>query len=412
MSNTPSEIRVFPINKVREAFPALSRIYKNKPLIYLDGPAGSQVPKSVISAISRYYKQSNANSHGHFITSQETDQIIDQTREKIATFLGAEKPETISFGSNMTTLNFALARSIGRYFQPGDEIIITQLDHEANRGPWLSLREHGIIVREIRLQENGTLDYDHFESLLNERTKLVAIGYSSNILGTVNQLVKVRKMTYQYGAWMLVDAVHYAPHFSIDVQALGCDFLLCSAYKFYGPHVGFLYTRPGLLDQLPTDRLRTQYQQAPHSIETGTFNHAALAGVCAAIDFIANLGEGKTLRAQLVNAMRDIQIKEYQLAERLYEGLKKIKHLQIQGPSFYHKHRAPTISFLHKEKTASTVCQVLADHGICAWNGHFYAIRATEVMGLLEQGGLTRMGISIYNTEEEIDRTLEVLEEI
>jgi len=412
MSNTPSEIQVFPINKVRAAFPALSRIHKNKSLVYLDGPAGSQVPKTVISAISRYYEQSNANSHGHFITSQETDQIIDQTREKIASFLGAEGPRTISFGSNMTTLNFALARSIGRYFQAGDEIIITQLDHEANRGPWLSLRENGIIVREIRLQENGTLDYDHFESLLNEKTRLVAIGYSSNILGTVNQLAKVRKMTYQYGAWMLVDAVHYAPHFSLDVQALGCDFLLCSAYKFYGPHVGFLYARPGLLDQLPTDRLRTQYQQAPHSIETGTFNHAALAGVCAAIDFIASLGEGKNLREQLVNAMNAIQIKEHQLAERLYEGLKKIKHLEIQGPSFYQKHRAPTISFLHKEKTASTVCQELADHGICAWNGHFYAIRAAEVMGLLELGGLTRMGISVYNTEEEIDRTLEVLEEI
>ena len=335
--------------------------------------------------------------------------MIDETREKMATFLGAKGPETISFGSNMTTLNFALARAIGRYFQPGDEIIITQLDHESNRGPWLSLREIGIIVREIRLQDNGTLDYDHFESLLNEKTRLVAIGYSSNILGTVNQLSKVRKMTYQYGAWMLVDAVHYAPHFSIDVQALGCDFLLCSAYKFYGPHVGFLYARPGLLDQLPTDRLRTQYQQAPHSIETGTFNHAALAGVSAAIDFMASLGEGKNLREKLITAMNAIQTKEHFLAERLYDGLKMIKHLEIKGPSFYKKHRAPTISFLHKTKTASDVCKELAEQGICAWNGHFYAIRATEVMGLMELGGLTRMGISIYNTEAEIDQTLEVL---
>ena len=409
MSKTLSEIQAFPTTKVRNAFPSLSRIHKNKPLIYLDGPAGSQVPKSVISAISGYYEKSNANSHGQFITSQETDLVIDETREKMATFLGAKGPETISFGSNMTTLNFALARAIGRYFQPGDEIIITQLDHESNRGPWLSLREIGIIVREIRLQDNGTLDYDHFESLLNEKTRLVAIGYSSNILGTVNQLSKVRKMTYQYGAWMLVDAVHYAPHFSIDVQALGCDFLLCSAYKFYGPHVGFLYARPGLLDQLPTDRLRTQYQQAPHSIETGTFNHAALAGVSAAIDFMASLGEGKNLREKLITAMNAIQTKEHFLAERLYDGLKMIKHLEIKGPSFYKKHRAPTISFLHKTKTASDVCKELAEQGICAWNGHFYAIRATEVMGLMELGGLTRMGISIYNTEAEIDQTLEVL---
>lgn len=412
MSNTPLEIPVFPIGKVRKAFPTLSRIHKKKPLIYLDGPAGSQVPKTVVAAVSGYYENSNANCHGHFITSQETDQIIDQTREKMATFLGAEGPNTISFGSNMTTLNFALARAMGRHFQAGDEIIITQLDHEANRGPWLSLRGNGIIVREIRLEENGTLDYDHFESLLNEKTRLVAIGYSSNILGTVNQLSKVRKMTYEYGAWMLVDAVHYAPHFLLDVQSLGCDFLLCSAYKFYGPHVGFLYARPGLLDQLPTDRLRTQYQQAPHSIETGTFNHAALAGVSAAIDFIASLGAGKNLRTQLVSAMQSIQIKEHYLAEKLYEGLKKIKHLEVKGPNFHHKHRAPTISFLHKNKTASTVCQELAENGICAWNGHFYAIRAAEVMGLLELGGLTRMGISIYNTAEEIDRTLAALNEI
>ncbi len=412
MSKTPSETQVFPITMVRKSFPALSRIHNNQPLIYLDGPAGSQVPKSVISAVSGYYENSNANSHGHFITSQETDQVIDQTREKMATFLGAEGPETISFGSNMTTLNFALSRGMGRYFQSGDEIIITQLDHESNRGPWLSLREKGIIIREIPLQDNGTLDYDHFESLLNERTRLVAIGYSSNILGTVNQLSKVRKMTYQYGAWMLVDAVHYAPHFSLDVQALGCDFLLCSAYKFYGPHVGFLYARLGLLDQLPTNRLRTQYQYAPHSIETGTFNHAALAGVSAAIDFIATLGKGNSLREKLVSAMESIQKKEYYLTERLYDGLKKIKQLEIKGPSFYHKHRAPTISFLHKNKTASTVCQELAAHGICGWNGHFYAIRAAEIMGVLELGGLTRLGISIYNTEEEIDRTLTVLSEI
>ena len=412
MSKISSKTPAFPTTKIRKVFPALLRKQNNKPLIYLDGPAGSQVPKSVISAVSGYYENSNANSHGHFITSEETDQIIDQTREKMAIFLGAEGPQTISFGSNMTTLNFALARAMGRYFQAGDEIIITQLDHESNRGPWLSLREKGIVVREIQLQDNGTLDYEHFESLLNEKTKLVAIGYSSNMLGTVNQLSKVRKMTYQYGAWMLVDAVHYTPHFSMNVQALGCDFLLCSAYKFYGPHVGFLYARPGLLDQLPTDRLRTQYQYAPHSIETGTFNHAALAGVSAAIDFIASLGKGNNLREELISAMESIQIKEHFLAERLYDGLKKMKHLEVKGPSFYQKHRAPTISFLHKNKKATTVCQELAAHGICAWNGHFYAIRAAEVMGVLELGGLTRMGISIYNTVEEIDKTLEVLNKI
>jgi len=410
MTKSPTETYPFPVEKIRKSFPALQRMHENRPLVFLDGPAGVQVPKPVINAISSYYQQSNANSHGVFVTSQETDQVINDTRQKIATFLGAEGPHTISFGSNMTTLNFSLAEAMGKYFQAGDEIIITQLDHEANRGPWLSLRKSGIIVREVQLQENGTLDYEHLEKLLNEKTKLVAIGYSSNIFGTVNHLTKVRKMTYQYGAWLLVDAVHYAPHFSIDVQTLGCDFLLCSAYKFYGPHVGFLYARPGLLDQLPTNRLRTQKQYAPHCIETGTFNHAALAGVGAAIDFIAQFGLGKNLREKLVSAMQLIQQKEHQLALRLYDGLKDIKKLEIKGPSFYHKHRAPTISFLHKTKTAKAVCEQLAKANICTWSGHFYAIRAVEVLGLLELGGVTRMGISMYNTEAEIDYTLEHLE--
>ena len=394
---------------IRDQFPSLSRQHNGNIMAFLDGPAGTQVPNSVINAISHYYKNSNANSHGYFPTTIETDETIDTARQKMATFLGAEGTHCISFGQNMTSLCYALAKGIGRYLQPGDEILITQLDHEANRGPWLSLRELGIVIREIRLQQNGQLDYDDFRQKISEKTKLVAVGYSSNIIGTINDISLMRKLTYEYGAWLLVDAVHYAPHYPLDVQQIGCDFLLCSAYKFYGPHVGILYSRPGLLDRLPTDRLRTTEQHAPYSIETGTLNHAALAGVSAAIDFIASLGSGDTERSQIVSAMIQISQHERQLAKKLYDGLRQIEGVEIYGVSFDNFYRAPTISFTLKGMTAAEVCKALAKQAICAWDGHFYAIRATEILGLLEKGGVTRLGVNAYNTEEEIDRTLSVI---
>jgi cysteine desulfurase family protein (TIGR01976 family) len=397
---------------LRAQFPSLSRRHNKKPLIFIDGPAGTQVPDYVINAMSDYYKTSNSNTHGAFITTHETDQLMHDMRETVAAFLGAEGAETISVGQNMTTLNFSLARGVGRMLQPGDEILITQRDHEGNRGPWLSLREQGIIVREVNLLTSGVLDYDDFKNKINERTRLVAMGMASNSLGTVNDFHLVRKLTYQYNAWLLLDAVHYAPHFSIDVQEIGCDFLLCSAYKFYGPHVGILYSKPGLLDQVPTDRLRTAGQSAPEKIETGTLNHAAMAGVKASIEFIAQQGKGKTLREQIVNAYDGIGKHERALAEKLFNGLKSIPGVKIIGQPFGKSQRSPTISFTKEGKTALEVCQHLAGHNICAWDGHFYAIRSIEVLGLLEKGGVTRMGISIYNTEEEIDRTLDSISKL
>jgi cysteine desulfurase family protein (TIGR01976 family) len=397
---------------IRDFFPALSRKHNGSPLIFLDGPAGVQVPKRVIEAISNYYKYSNANSHGYFITTRETDQVLDQVRQDMADFLGAEGPETISLGANMTSLNFSLSKAILRVLQAGDEILITQLDHEANRGPWLTLRENGIIVKEVKLLENGKLDYEDFEAKINENTRLVAMGMASNIFGTINDVEKVRKLSHQAGAWLLLDAVHYAPHFPIDVQAIGCDFLLCSAYKFYGPHVGILYSKPGLLDRLQPDRLRTAGQKAPYSIETGTPNHAAFAGVSAAVDFMASLGQGDTKRAQLLDALHLIGEHEKKLAKMLYEGLDKIKGLSLYGPRVSKKLRAPTIAFTLKKRSADEVCQMLAEQNICAWSGHFYAIRATEVLGLLEKGGVTRMGISLYNTEEDIECTLKAVQEL
>jgi len=398
------------LNEIRPLFPALSRIHNGKPLIFMDGPGGTQVPTQVIDSISHYYRTSNSNTHGVFVTTQETDQVMTDMRNHVAALLGAENGNTISIGQNMTTLNFALARGIGRLLNPGDEVLITQLDHEGNRGPWLSLRERGIIVREVRLQADGTLDYADMESKLTDRTRLMAMGMASNAIGTVNDVKIARQLTYRTGTWLLLDAVHYAPHFSIDVQAMGCDFLLCSAYKFYGPHVGLLYSRPGLLDGIPTDHLRTAGQAAPDKIETGTLNHAALAGVSEAVRFLSQLGTGQTLREQLVSAYEKISTHERSLATRLYDGLASMKSVRIIGTAFKTDVlRAPTVSFLHQGKTAESVCRHLAAAGICAWDGHFYAQRAIEVLGLLESGGVTRLGISAYNTSQEIDAVLDAV---
>lgn len=221
--------------RIRAQFPSLQRTHNNQPMVFLDGPAGTQVPQSVIDSITHYYKNSNANSHGTFITTNETDQVIHHMRTCMATLLGAESESSISIGQNMTTLNFALARAISRVLKPGDEVLITQLDHEANRGPWLTLRDVGVKVREVRLLSNGVLDYEDFTNKVNENTRLVCMGMSANSIGTVNNFKFARELTYRYNAWLLLDAVHYAPHFSIYVQDIGCDFLLCSAYKFYGP---------------------------------------------------------------------------------------------------------------------------------------------------------------------------------
>jgi len=366
----------------------------------------------VIDAMVHVYSYYNANSHGQFVTSQETDVLVEQTREKVAALIGAEGGHTISFGANMTSLNFVLANAITRSLQPGDEILITQLDHEANRGPWLHQRRHGIVVREVLLEEDGSLDYADLEKKINEKTRVIAIGLASNIFGTVNEIDRVRQLAYEVGALLVVDGVHFVPHLLTDVKAIDCDFMLCSAYKFYGPHVGILYSRPGALDRLDTDRLRVQTQHAPYRIERGTLNHAALAGTSAAVDFIASFGEGTTLREKIVTAMANIQKYERSLAQQLYLGLRDLDGVDIYGPPLKETQRAPTLSFTVENKRPEEICKYLADKSICAWDGNFYAIRAVEAMGLISQGGVTRMGIAVYNTPDEIDYVIATLHKL
>jgi len=390
--------------ELRKDFPSLGRSLGGRPLAYFDGPGGTQVPQPVITAVSHYYETCNANTHGQFITSQESDLVLAEAREAAAAFLGAESWRSISFGANMTTLAFALARALGRELQEGEEVVITQLDHEANRGPWLGLAERGAVVKEVALRPDGTLDAEDLARKIGPRTRIVAVGYASNALGTVNDLDLARRLSRQVGAWLIVDAVHAAPHFPLDVQALDPDFLLCSAYKFYGPHVGILYARPGLLAKLRPDHLRTADPAAPFRIETGTLNHAALAGVGAAVHYLASLGTGADLRSQIVDAMQGLSDREHALAGAYYEAVRHLPGVTVWGPDFASRRRAPTVSITLDGKPAEAVARSLGQQGILAWHGDFYAARAVEVLGLAGRGGLLRAGMALYSLEEDVER--------
>ena len=395
----------------REDFPSLARTFNGLPLAFLDGPAGTQVPEPVIAAMAEYYRTSNANTHGEFPTSRETDRLLHETREAAAAFLGAPSGREISFGQNMTTLNFALSHALVREMAPGDEIVITQLDHEANRGPWLNLRERGIVVREVALRPDGRLDPEDFARQVTARTRLVALGLASNALGTVNDAALARRLSKEVGAWLLLDAVHYAAHLPVDVVALDADFLLCSAYKFYGPHVGILYTRPGLLERLRTDKLRVQEDEAPFRIETGTLNHAALVGVKAAVEYIASWGEDGTLRERIVSAMEGIAGYEHGLGRHYHDNVRRIPGVTVWGTDFSGP-RAPTVSITIDGVLPLAAARALGEKGLQVWDGHFYALRAIEVLGLAERGGVIRTGLAMYNTAEEIDRLLAAVEEL
>ncbi len=394
----------------RQDFPAL---IKNPDLAFLDGPGGVQVPRVVVEAIADVYASCNVNTHGNFAPSREVDRRMEVARGVIAAFLGAEGGACISFGQSMTTLSFSLSAAIGRTLEKGDEVLITQLDHEGNRGPWLNLQERGVVVREVRLLESGELDPADMAAKITPRTKLFAIGASANSLGTVNDIALARRLTRQVGALLVIDAVHYAPHFPVDVQALGADFLLCSGYKFYGPHVGVLYSRPGALDRLPTDRLSVQDPAAPYRIETGTLNHAAIDGVRAAVEYIASWGNGASLRERIVDAMTHISAYEHELAKFYHDAARRIPGVRVWGPDFADgRARAPTVSITFARITAAEAAMALGNQGICVWDGDFYAARPVQVLGLAERGGLLRTGISMYNTRDELNRLLTGLERL
>jgi cysteine desulfurase family protein (TIGR01976 family) len=443
---------------IRAQFPALTQKINGQPAIFFDGPGGTQVPGSVLDAISDYLVRSNANAHGAFATSARTDALIISARAAIADFLGCNSDEVV-FGANMTTLTFAVSRAIGRELQPGDEIIVTRLDHSANVSPWYALEEKGVTVRIVDVNvEDCTLDMSDLERQINPQTKLVAVCYASNAVGTINDVAAVVRLAHTVGALVFVDAVHYIPHAPINVHALDCDFLACSAYKFFGPHVGILYGKREHLTRFSPYKLKPAPEEVPFRWETGTLNHEGLAGVVAAINYLAKLGchvspsidnelvaalaqadkQGletfhcprfltspdqpshelasayHSRRAALVAAMSAIQQYERELSQKLIAGL-----LEIPGLSFYgitdptrFAWRTPTVAFRLAGQTPATTAKALGDRGIFAWHGNFYAIGLTEKLELEESGGLLRIGLAHYNCVEEIHQFLQVLHEI
>ncbi|MCX7689838.1 cysteine desulfurase-like protein [Thermoflexus sp.] len=403
--------------EIRTEFPALSREIEGKVPVFLDGPGGSQVPRRVLEAMAAAMIEASANTHGAFPTSRRLDALIAEARQAAADLVGAS-PEEIVFGPNMTTLTFHISRAIGRILRPGDEIVVTRLDHDANVAPWLALEERGAVIRWVDFHpEDGTLDLEGLARALSERTRLVAVGYASNALGTVNPVRRIVEMAHAVGAWVYVDAVHAAPHLFIDVQELECDFLVCSAYKFFGPHVGFLYGRADRLTALRPYKVRPAPDQPPEAFETGTQNHEGLAGLIAAVDYLADLGRrfgnpiNPSQRAAIRAAMERIREHERALCARLLEGLEEIPSVTVYGIRTMERwsERVPTLSFRAKKWDPREIATALGQKGIYVWDGNFYALGVTERLGLEGQGGLVRVGALHYNTLEEVNRFLETL---
>jgi cysteine desulfurase family protein (TIGR01976 family) len=407
---------------IRAQFPALEQKMDGQSVVFLDGPGGTQVPQSVIDAISDYLTSSNANLHGAFVTSARTDALVARAREAAADFLGCNSDEIV-FGANMTTLTFAISRAIGRDLQPGDEILVTTLDHDANVAPWLALQERGVVVRTVDIHEaDCTLDLADLERQLTERTKLVAITYASNAVGTINPVAKIRQLAHAVGALVFVDAVHYAPHASIDIQALDCDFLVCSAYKFFGPHLGILYGKHKHLSRLLPYKVRPASNEVPACWETGTLNFESLAGLVATIDYLTELGRRVSSsvsgvlnqREALVAAMRAIQAYEQSLAQELLPGLLKIPGVTIYGITDPERlgWRTPTVGMLLAGYTPYELAKALGERGIFTWNGNFYALNLTQRLGVESRGGLLRIGLAHYNALEEVHRLLQTLQDL
>ena len=402
---------------IRSQFPALAETVNGQPAVFFDGPGGTQVTQGVIDAISGYLSHANANTHGAFLTSARTDAVIANAHQAMADLLGCD-PDEVMFGANMTSLTFALARSIGRTIQPGDEIVLTRLDHDANFSPWHALEERGAVIKIVDVDiEDCTLDMDDMRRQITPKTRLVAVGYASNAVGTINDVAEVVKLAHAVGALCFIDAVHYAPHGPIDVRALDCDFLACSPYKFFAPHMGTIYGKRVHLEQFQPYKVRPASDATPDRWETGTKNHEGMAGVTAAVDYLAALGagqEGTTRRTALLAAMNEIQAYEQALSEKLIAGL-----LEIPGLTFYgireterFGQRTPTVAIRIARFSPRELAEQLGERGIFTWDGNYYALNLAERLGVQEDGGMLRIGLVHYNTIEEIERLLVALREI
>jgi cysteine desulfurase family protein (TIGR01976 family) len=397
---------------IRSHFPALERRASGRPVAYFDGPGGTQVPRVVVDAMADYLYHHNANTHWRYPTSAETDEAIAAARVALGDFLGGA-PEEIAFGLNMTTLTFHLARGLGRQWGPGDEIIVTELDHHANVAPWRALeRDRGVTVRMVRMRvEDGQLDWADLERSLTSRTRLLAIAAASNALGTINDVVRACAMARDAGALSFVDAVHYAPHALVDVRAMGCDLLACSAYKFYGPHLGVLWGRRSLLESIDLPKLDPAPNEAPERVETGTQNQEGIVGAAAAADFLASLaGRAGPRRERLATTFAELQRRGDALASRLWSGLAAIDGVRLYGPA-PGTPRTPTVSFTLRGVASGDAAAALAARGIFCSHGDFYAATIVERYGQSGEG-FVRAGAACYTTGEEVDRLVEAVREI
>ncbi len=404
---------------VRAQFPSLAQSVNGHPAVFLDGPGGTQVPQRVIDAISDYLRRDNANTGGAYATSHRTDAVVAAARAAMGDFLNCA-PEEIVFGPNMTTLTFAISRALGRELSARDEILLTHLDHDANISPWRALEERGVKIQFVDVNESDcTLNLDDLRSKLSARTKLVAVGLASNAVGTINPVAEIVRLAHQHGALTYIDAVHYAPHGLIDVRALDCDFLVCSTYKFFGPHMGVLYGKREHLARLHPYKVRANTDAVPSRWEWGTLNHECIAGITACVDYLADLGRranpsATNRRAAIVAAHGAIHHHERELMEALIRGLVAIPGLKLYGitdPARFDQ-RCPTLAVRIAGYTPLELATKLGESGFFTWDGNYYALNLTERLDVEKDGGFLRIGLVHYNTMEEVERLLAALKEI
>jgi len=411
MSTTSLKPDVLSVADIRRHFPALERVHNGYPVAYFDGPGGTQVPRYVVEQMTDYLYHHNANTHWAYPTSAETDAALAHARDVFAEFLNAS-PTEIAFGANMTTLTLHLSRALSLNYQPGDEIVVTELDHHANIDPWRRLEvERDVNIRSVRLDTaTGQLNRDDLERYIGPKTKLLAIGAASNALGTINDLKSAIAMAHDAGALVFVDAVHYAPHALIDVKDLDCDFVGMSAYKFYGPHIGVLYAKRELYEQINFPRLVPAPDYAPENAETGTQNQEGMVGAAAAVEYLASLGSGLDLRERLRNVFLETHARNITLFTRLWNALSSMPRVTLYGPP-PDSARTPTLSFTIDGCTATDAARRFAEKGLFLSHGDFYAYTIVQRLGL-EPEGLIRAGCAIYTTEDEIDRLIDGVNEV